>query len=320
MLLFAGIALLLAGGAALVRGASGLAASLGVSPLIIGLTVVAFGTSAPELVVNLIGVATDETQLAFGNVAGSNLANLGLILGCAALVRPIEIKGQLVRREIPLLLLATAVLLVHALDGPLRGEEARIDRADGLVLLLLFTVFVYIAVIDIIRSRRDPVLNSVETLSERVPESHAMLDSSLVFGGALGLALGGYLTIEHGAALAEAAGLPRVVVGIAIIAVGTSLPELVTCIMAAIQREADLCVGNVVGSNLFNGLLVLPSSAVLAPLVVPAGGVIDVSASFLLAAVLIPVFFLGHARLGRVMGTLLVATYFAYLGWSIFLR
>ncbi len=125
-------------------GASGIASRYGVPPLVVGLTVMAFGTSAPELMVNVVGALRGETELAFGNVAGSNLANLGLVLGLAALIKPVTIEGLLVRRELPLLLLATLILMVMMLDGPFEGASAIVSRSDGMVLLLLFTVFFYI--------------------------------------------------------------------------------------------------------------------------------------------------------------------------------
>ena len=175
VLLIVGILLLLASGASLVRGASGIAESFGVSPLIVGLTVVAFGTSSPELVVNIIGALQGQTDIAFGNIAGSNIANLGLVLGCAAILTPITIQGQIIRRELPLLLLATTILLVMTLDPYIRGFSAILDRSDGLILFLLFGIFVYIVVSDFIRQQRDPLLTTVEELSP-VLEKNSMAD------------------------------------------------------------------------------------------------------------------------------------------------
>ena len=149
--ILAGLVLLLLGGAALVSGASQLAARLGVSPMIVGLTIVGFGTSSPELVINVVGALQGESALAFGNVVGSNISNLALVLGAAAFLQKIEIQGTVIRRELPLLLLVTTIMTVMALDNVLAGETPKIDASDGIVLMLLFGIFVYITVQDVMR-------------------------------------------------------------------------------------------------------------------------------------------------------------------------
>ena len=311
-LLLTGLVLLLAGGAALVRGASGIAKSYGVSPLVVGLTVVAFGTSSPELVVNIIGALSGETDIAFGTIAGSNLANLGLVLGTAALIAPIAIKGQIIRRELPLLLLATTILLVMTLDSDPAGFKPTLNRSDSLILLLTLGIFVYIMVTDFIRQRADPLLATIGTLSPEL-ETASGADWGFVAGGVIGLTIGGEITINYGVQLAETLGITTTVVGIAVIAIGTSLPELVTSIVAAMRREADLCVGNVIGSNLFNILLVLPVSALIHPLSIPSMGTTDIVVAFVFAAALIPVFILRNKVMSRISGGLFVAGYLAYL-------
>jgi cation:H+ antiporter len=316
--LLAGILLLLAGGTALVRGGSGIAASHGVSPMVVGLTVVAFGTSAPELVVNLIGAIENETAIAFGNVVGSNIANLGLVLGLAGLVAPIDMHSQLIRRELPLFLLATTILVIMAADGTLRGEPDVLDRSDALILMLLFLLFLYITLIDVMRQRLDPLLTTVEHLSEPVQRLDDGARSWWFAGiGLTGLLIGGQLTISCGVALAEALGVSKTLIGMFVIAVGTSLPELVTSVIAAYRREPDLCIGNVIGSNLFNGLMVLPASALITPVVIPAGGVGDLVMSFLLAAVLIPIFIFGNRKLTRAGAALLLFAYIAFVALRI---
>lgn len=314
LLLVVGLVLLLAGGAALVRGASGIAESYGVSPLVVGLTVVAFGTSSPELVVNIIGALRGETDIAFGNIAGSNLANLGLVLGSAALITPIAIQSQIIRRELPLLLLATIMLMVMTLDSFLRGFNPILDRSDGLILLLTFGIFVYIMVLDFMRQQADPLLASIDTLSPELSQSSAK-DWCFVIGGIAGLGMGGELSITNGIELAEILGVTTTVVGIAVIAIGTSLPELVTSIIAAMRKEADLCVGNVIGSNIFNTLMVLPVSALVYPLSIPSGGTTDIIVTFFFAAALIPVFIFRNKIMSRLSGGIFVA---AYLGYMIF--
>jgi cation:H+ antiporter len=304
--------LLLAGGFGMVRGASGLAESYGVPPLVVGLTVVAFGTSAPELVVNVMGALHGETALAFGNITGSNLANMGLVLGSAAVFTPIALRGKIIRRELPLLLLATAVLLAMTLDHLLRSSAPVLDRSDAIVMLLLFSIFIYITVLDCIRQQQDPLVTTIDKLPFA---SHLERRSNwiMVIIGIAGLALGGQLTIDKGSILATSMGVPPVIVGMLVVAVGTSLPEMVTSILAAFKGEADLCVGNVIGSNIFNAMFVLPVSALIHPLAIPAGGSIDIFASLVFSAVLIPIFILGKTIMSRQIGAAFLVAYGVYM-------
>jgi cation:H+ antiporter len=314
-----GIALLVMGGTALVSGASQIAARYGVSPLVIGLTIVAFGTSAPELVINVLSSARGQTELAFGNVIGSNIGNLALILGLAAVVRPIEIHVGVVRREIPLLLLITSIMIVMALDGVFEGLQARIGRSDAVVLLLLFGIFVYITMRDILTSRKqDPLLEGIErspNIERRVSGNYAPL--LLALGFTL-LFIGGEITVRCSVSVAERLGISAALIGIFVVAIGTSMPELVTSIVAARRRESDLAVGNVIGSNIFNSLIVLPASALTGNVLVPRGGVLDLLVSWLLAAVLVPIFFFGKARLSRSAGVVFLMAYLGYAAVRIF--
>tara|TARA_R110002124_G_scaffold57084_1_gene160321 strand:- start:12039 stop:13016 length:978 start_codon:yes stop_codon:yes gene_type:complete len=320
-LLVLGLVLLLLGGTGLVRGASGIASRHGVSPLLVGLTVVAFGTSAPELVVNIIGALSDETELAFGNVVGSNLANLGLVLCVAALIKPMKIEGQIVRRELPLLLLGSTVLLVMTLDKPLVGTAAQISRSDGVILLLLFGIFVYLTISDVLRQREDPLIANMNQLNTMIPPrlvASFQADWLFTVFGIVALAIGGQLTISQGAKLAELLGLSPVVIGMMVVAIGTSLPELVTSIIAAFNDESDLCVGNVIGSNIFNCLFVLPISALINPLPLPAGGVVDILLTLGFTVVLLFVFFYGRATMNRKIAAALLASYLGYMALRAF--
>ena len=315
-LLIMGLMLLLVGGTALVAGASGVARRYGVSPLVVGLTVMAFGTSSPELMVNVVGALRGESELAFGNVAGSNLANLGLVLGIAALIKPTRIEGLLVRRELPFLLLGTCILLVLMLDRPLEGAAAIVSRSDGLVLLLLFSVFVYIMVSDFLTTRQDALLDNMRELNDALSGSREMDTRAYwiyLAGGVVGLGLGGHLTIVYGSAFAASLGVSPLVIGLIVVAIGTSLPELVTSAIAAFKNECDLCVGNVVGSNIFNSLVVLPISALLRPMPIPAGGLFDIFLSLVFAVVIILVFFFGKGLMDRRMGLLFIVFYLGYM-------
>lgn len=308
-----GLALLIGGGTLLVRGASQIATSLGVSPLVIGLTIVGFGTSAPELVVNVLGVLNGEPELSFGNVAGSNIANLSLVLGSAAIFQTIVIRSELVLREIPLLLLGAGAIMAMALDNVLDGAIPVLSRSDGLVLVLLFGIFLYIIALDFVRSRSDDSLLSEISDSAFVPDRKSGVMSWLMAGvGIVLLGVGGSVTIDQSIELATTLGVSTTVIGLLVVAVGTSMPELVTSIIAAVRGEADLALGNVVGSNLFNSLLVLPVSALLTPVPIPEGGITDLLVSFVLTIALIPVFLLGRARLSRPIGIVLLVGYLAY--------
>ena len=315
-LLIVGLFLLLGGGASLVRGASLIAGQYGVSPLFVGLTVVAFGTSAPELVVNIVGALRNQTELAFGNVVGSNLANLGLVLCTAALIKPMKIEGQIVRRELPLLLLGTSVLLVMTLDHRLGDTLPEISRSDGLVLLLLFSVFIYISLADVLGRRQDPFISNIDEIRGMLPAPRVSgLTANWIYVGVgtVGLGIGGHLTVVKGAEFAQILGLPPVVVGMLIVAIGTSLPELVTSVIAAMKNESDLCLGNVIGSNLFNSLFVLPIAALIRPLPIPDGGIIDILLTLAFSGALLLVFFFDGATMNRRVAFAMLATYISYM-------
>ena len=316
--LLLGLILLLGGGALLVRGACQIANAYGVSPLVIGLTVVGFGTSAPELVVNVIGASSGATDLAFGNVVGSNISNLALVLGAAAIMTPITIQSGLVKREIPLLLLATTIVTVMALDGILESRTPAITRSDAIVLLLLFGIFIYTNVLDFVQAKNaDQLLEEVQDYPLIATQPASPWRWATTFGGIALLYAGGSLTVSGAAEVAELLGVSATTIGLFVVAIGTSLPELVTSIIASLKKESDLALGNIIGSNLFNTLAVLPVSGLVAPVEIPDGGVTDLIMSWVLAAILLPVFFLGRAHLGRAMGVLLLLAYGSYAYYRI---
>lgn len=309
-----GLALLIGGGATLVRGASRAAQQLGWSPMVVGLTIVAFGTSAPELVVSLLAASQDMTDLVFGNVIGSNIANIGLVLGLAALISPIQIHGQIVRREVPLLLFGSAAILVMAMDDFLFSATAAITLVESVFLLLLFAGFLYMTASGIRsteqaeRGLRNDIAHS-GLIDAKQSSSFWWL--ALIAGIVL-LFVGGNLTVTGSVALAELLGISNAVIGLFVVAIGTSLPELVTSIIAAIRGESDLAVGNVIGSNIFNGLFVLPAAGLITGIAVPERGILDVVVSIAFALLLLVIFHLIKARIGRLMGALLLLCYCAY--------
>jgi cation:H+ antiporter len=308
-----GLTLLIAGGGFLVTGASQLAARFGISPMIIGLTIVGFGTSAPELVVNIVGVMRGESALAFGNVIGSNISNLALVLGAAAMLQSIEIEGSVIRREVPLLLLVTTIMTVMALDTVLEGGTARIGVSDAIVLLLLFSMFVYITVQDVVLSKKnDALLTEIEASPLVVTEPVSRYHWAFVIAGFALLFVGGEMTVRYSVTFAASLGISTTLVGLFVVAIGTSLPELITSVIAAWRKESDLALGNILGSNVFNSLIVLPASALAGSVTIPKGGVHDLAVSWLFAAALIPIFLIGRARLGRTSGIMLLIAYAAY--------
>lgn len=310
---FAGIVALIGGGVLLVRGASEIARLLGVSPLIVGLTIVGFGTSAPELVINVVGALRGQTAIAFGNVVGSNISNLALVLGAAVLIAPIKIQGQLVRREVPLLLLATTVITLMALDQVLEGLPPMIGRSDGIILVSLFCIFAYINVLDFVETRAsDQLIADIAHNPLIETDPHSRFRWLFVIGGIALLFVGGEMTVRNGVSIAESLNISPEIIGLFLIAVGTSMPELVTSIVAATRGESDLALGNVVGSNIFNSLIVLPASSIISQVPVPHGGVGDLLLSLFLTAILIPIFIFSDARLGRTEGVLLLLLYFVY--------
>jgi cation:H+ antiporter len=313
ILLVAGLAVLLVSGGLLVDGASNIALRLRVPPAVIGLTLVAFGTSLPELAVNLSATTSGDPGLSLGNIFGSNIANLGLVLGATVAIRGFRVEGQIMRREIPLLLMITAIVLVVALDGTLRGITPSMDRGDAVVLLLLFMMFIYINMTDILRGdSADPLLTQA---SGRAPSNFRTRHLLFVLIGIPGLWLGGELTVSNAEKLALGFGISSTLIGLSIVAIGTSLPELVTSVTAALRGESDLAIGNVIGSNLVNCLFILPVSAMVIPLPIEPANLIDIWTCLLFTVVMAIFAVSAHLRLSRVEGWLLLIGYIGYIGW-----
>ncbi len=306
IILIIGLALLVVGGDVIVRGASGLAAKMGVSSLIIGMTVVAFGTSAPELAVNVTAAVKGSSGISFGNIIGSNIANIGLILGLTALLRPMTIQRPVIIREIPMMLLATAAVIIMACDFALGGADNIITRGDGLILLLLFGVFMYYTTFDMLQQRE----NNLDVESEGSSLTYALM----TIGGLIMLIFGGRWTVNAAVEIARIIGISEAVIGLTIVAIGTSLPELVTSIIAARKGESDLAIGNVVGSNIFNLLLVMGITASVNPVAIPADGYIDLLMVGAISLILLP-FAISQRRLSRIEGGVLLAAYCGFIVW-----
>lgn len=294
-------------GDALVRGASALAARMGVSALAIGLTVVALGTSAPELAVSLNAALSGADEIALGNVVGSNIANIALILGLACLVRPISVQAQLVRLDVPLMIAVSAVLMVILHDHRIGRIEGALLVA-GLLAYILFTLRM---------GRREERPVRVEFEASVPAVSPSMLPAVLRIGvGLAGLVLGARLLVSGAIDLATALGMSQAAIGLSIVAVGTSVPELAASLVAAIKGEGDIAAGNVVGSNLFNILGILGTTALIRP--VGQGGVGWTDLGVMLAvAIALYALVRGRVGIGRLAGAGLVAGYVAYTVWLL---
>ena len=325
--LVAGLTILVTGGELMVRGASALARSLGVSTLVIGLTVVAFGMSAPELAVNIGAAIDDAGSLAFGNIFGSNMANIGLIIGLIAVLQPIPIQTILIRRELPMLILATSAALVMAFDVDLGGARDAYMRTDGLILLLFFFVFLYYTIGDLVRRRTEdadeaidvgPPLLEIPEDQGLSPKSNVGRDIALTVVGLVGLVGGAKLTVMGATGLAHAFAVPEVVIGLTMVSIGTSLPELAAAISCLRHGKADMAVGSVVGSNIFNTLLVAGATATVRPMAIPASGHIDLIAMCGMSLLFALTAFTQGNKIIRTEGVLLMITYAVYVVWRTY--
>ncbi|WP_165984302.1 calcium/sodium antiporter [Streptomyces sp. YIM 98790] len=309
----AGLALLIAGGELLVRGASALARRIGITSLVVGLTVVSVATSSPELAVALGAVLRDEPGLAVGNVVGSNIANVLLILGTAALITPLLVRRRLTRLDLPLMVVLSAALLVMSLDG-------RVGAAEGAVLLAAMAGYLALAVVI---SRREEAARAAKegaphAAGER-PPAPVPRSLLLVAAGVGLLAAGAELLVEGAVNAASAMGISSLVVGLTVVAVGNSLPELAVAVTAVRRGERDMAVGNVVGSNIANIGQVLGLPAVISwdGLPVPAAAAaLDIPLMLAAAVALLPIAFTGYA-IARWEGGLFLGLYAAYLTYVL---
>lgn len=302
--LVAGLVVLIYGANFLVDGGSALAHRLNVSSMVIGLTVVAFGTSAPELVVNIVSSVEGSSALALSNVLGSNIFNILAILGITALIIPLGVKKTTTWVEVPLAAFAAIVVLIL-----INGEPAgTITRAEGICLLCFFAIFLgYTFMLAKYGAAGD---------GEEVKIKNYGIGKSIGFIvlGLAGLIGGGRLLVTGAVNIAEAIGIPERIIGLTIVSIGTSLPELATSIIAARKKNADIAIGNVVGSNIFNTFLILGTSATLSPLQAPADSQTDLIVNLIAALLLFLFIFTGKGRkISRWEGALLLALYIAYL-------
>ena len=309
LLLVFGLVLLIKGADWLVDGASALAKKFNISDLAIGLTIVAFGTSAPELVVNTFASFQDHQDIVFGNVIGSNIFNLFATLGIAGLITPLLVQSSTVWKEIPISFFAIIILFIMANDL-FMAESAALSRIDGTILLLLFLAFIYYVYKQL---KTNPEDAEVDTRNYTLLKTWV-----LILVGLAGLVIGGRFVVDSAVEIALTLGLSEKIIGLTIVAAGTSLPELATSVIAALRKNVDIAVGNIVGSNIFNIFLILSVSSLVKPipyaanfnfdLYLLAGGTI-----FLFAAMFIS----NRKKLDRWEAGVLLAAYLLYMGFTV---
>jgi len=313
-LLFAilGFVPLILGASWLVDGASAIAKKHNISNLVIGLTIVAFGTSTPELVVNILAAVSGNSGFSFGNVVGSNIINILVILGLSAMIFPIMIKSPTIWIEIPLCLLSALILIIIANDSILDGSKVSfISRTDGLLLLGFFLVFMYYSWFAMKRGEEE---HKIKLKNIGMRKSIVM-----VFAGIIILAIGGQVIVHFASKFASDYGISDRIIGLTILSIGTSLPELSTSLVAAIKKNVDISIGNIIGSNLFNTFLILGVSSTIQPIALEPGSNLDLLVN-ILATVLIFVFVFTRKgrKIDRVEGGFMVAVYVAYLFFIFF--
>ncbi|WP_017727791.1 calcium/sodium antiporter [Halalkalibacterium ligniniphilum] len=311
VLLIVGFALLIKGADFFVKGASNISSLLRVPPILIGLTIVAFGTSSPEATVSIIASLEGNDDIALGNIVGSNIFNITFVLGITAFLYPLKVENETIRKEIPFTLLASIALFVLMSDIALHTSSSNlITRSDGIIFLLFFGIFMYY-IFEVARNSREKTNNNSITTNETWGKN--------IFYTVIGLTaiiFGGDLVVNNSTAIAYTLGMSETLVGLTIVAVGTSLPELVTSITAAIKKESEIALGNIVGSNIFNILFILGISSVISPLVVDRKMFIDVILMIFLTIVVF-IFSRTKFKIGKIEGLILALSYIVYVTYII---
>ncbi|MDG5786211.1 calcium/sodium antiporter [Evansella sp. AB-P1] len=312
VLLLIGFILLIKGANYFVSGSTKIASLLQVPPILVGLTIVAFGTGAPEATVSIIAALEGNTEVTIGNVVGSNMINTAFIIGLTAFIFPLKVESQTIRKEIPFMFLATIVLYVVMSDMNLQFfTDNTISRSDGIIFLLFFSIFLYY-IFELARNSRD------KTLEVRVKTTNREWGKNILLtvGGLTAIILGGYFVVNSSTTIAYMMGMSETLVGLTIVAIGSSLPELITSIMAALKKQSEIALGNIVGSNIFNILFVLGVSSVITPLPVNNAIFLDVLVMILLTVALL-IFSRTNYHVGKYEGITLVLVYVAYFVYIV---
>lgn len=311
LLLIVGFALLIKGADFFVDGASNIAKLLQVPPILIGLTIVALGTSSPEATVSIIAALEGNADISVGNVVGSNIFNITLVVGVAAFLYPLKVENETIRKEIPFTLLASVALLILMSDIALQSlDNNMLTRTDGLILLLFLSIFMYYIIEIGLKSRK----NAKDDQANNNLRWGKNIFITLL--GLIAIIFGGSFVVDNGTKIAYSLGMSETLVGLTIIAIGTSLPELVTSISAALKKESEIALGNIVGSNIFNILFVLGASATISPLAVDNKVFSDIIFMIILTIILL-IFSRTNFRVGKREGLILAFAYVIYLVYII---
>lgn len=315
--LIIGFALLVKGADYFVDGASSVARKLHIPVFVIGLTVVAFGTSAPELAVSVTAALKGSNDIAIGNVVGSNIFNLLVVLGCSAAICPMAVEKGMIKRDYPLSILAAVVLGTLSLDTLFGAKGTTIGRVDGIILLLLFAGFMFLTLSIAQKERKNKLSEQEEDATENIGKP---IWTSLLFLalGLAGVIIGADLSVNGAKEIARGFGMSEAMIGLTIVAFGTSLPELVTSIVAARNGESEIAIGNVIGSNIFNILLILGVSGVIEPMSVSNTYIYDIGI-LIVVSILAFIPIAKTRRVGRGLGIAMCATYVAYTAY-LFIR
>ncbi|MDD3793716.1 MAG: calcium/sodium antiporter [Candidatus Gracilibacteria bacterium] len=312
ILFIIGFYILIKGADLLVSGASSIALKFKIPAIVVGLTIVAFGTSTPELAVNMFSALDGKTDLAIGNILGSNIANILLILGISAIIYPLKAQSSTVFKEIPFALLGVVLLLIMANDVLIDSSALNVlSRIDGLVFLGIFLIFL-VYIFSIAKSQGH--VDGEEDIKEMA------LWKSIIFIiiGLTGLTLGGKWIVDGAVEIAKGFGLSEAVIGLTVVAIGTSLPELATSVVAAMKKQTDIAIGNIVGSNIFNVFWILGLTATISPLPFNTSSNIDVIMSIFATFVLFFVMFLGKKyTIERWQGIIMIIMYFFYISYLV---
>ena len=312
-LLIVGFALLIKGADYFVEGASKLAQQFRVPPLLVGLTIVAFGTSSPEATVSIIAALEGSSDVSLGNVIGSNIFNITLVVGITAMINPLSVETATIRKEIPFTLLASVALWVLISDVTLQGLGTNlITRSEGFILLLFFAIFLYY-IFEVARNNRTEIPVDQPDATAGTSMGKNII---LTLAGLAAIIFGGDLVVDNATEIALSVGMSETLVGLTIVAVGTSLPELITSITAALKKQSEIALGNIVGSNIFNILFVLGASATIAPLAVNDKIFVDIVAMIILTLLLL-IFSRSKFKISKTEGTILAAVYIAYVVYII---
>lgn len=322
ILFIIGLVILIKGADFLVSGASAVSLRLKISPMVIGLTIVAFGTSSPELLVSVTSALSGNTDVALGNVVGSNIANILVILGISAIIYPLKVHKNTVWKEIPMSFLAAILLVLLGiqtiLDNPniplstifTTGQVGFLTFTNGLILLAFFIVFLYYT-FGIAKAESS---DETEVKKMTIPRSVIY-----IIGGLIGLGFGSSLLVDNAIILARTFGLSDAFIGLTLVAFGTSLPELATSISAAMKKQVDLAVGNVVGSNIFNIFLILGITSLVRPIPVSGQSLIDISVLFIATIFMFVALFVGtRNKIGRTEGIIMLVLYIGYISFLLY--